>query len=103
MSIAAAPGECREVQCLVAMLFVDTEKSQRSFREQPVDANLNVRAHVTRERPRGRNQLVRCNAGEMHEERVVGKIESLVAGDFSKLTPDLVHTFIADDRRFSLQ
>jgi len=103
VSIATVAGQCREAQCLVAVLLMDAEKAQWRGGEQPVDAGLNVGAHMTREHPRGRYQFVRRGAGEMHGERMEGKLEFFVAGNVGKFSPDLAHAVIADDRRFSLQ
>src|SRR5260370_17429879 len=80
-SIAVISGQCRDAQCLVAVLLVDAEKPDRRCREQPVDGHLNVRAHMTRELPRGRDQLVPRNAGEIPGHRVASIVELLVTYD----------------------
>jgi hypothetical protein len=67
------------------VLLKDAEKPDRRCREQPVDGHLNVRAHMTRELPRGRDQLVPRDAVEMPGQRVAGIVELLVADDFSLL------------------
>jgi hypothetical protein len=102
-SVAVFSGECRDAQRLVAVLLEDAEKPDRRCREQPVDGHLNVRAHMTRELPRGRDQLVARNAGEMPGQRVAGIVELLVADDFGQPARDLVPAFIADQRLHAFQ
>ncbi len=102
-SIAVISGQRRDAQRLVAVLLKDAEKPDRRCREQPVDGHLNVRSHMTRELPRGRDQLVPRNAGEMPGQRVAGIIELLVADDFGQLARDLVPAVIADERLHAFQ
>jgi hypothetical protein len=101
--IAAAAGQRREAHRLIAVFFVDAEKPQWRGGEQPVDAGLNVRAHVTREHPRGRNQPVRRNAGKVRAYRVTGLIELPVADDVRHEVRDLADALIADKRQIALQ
>ena len=102
-SIAVISGQCRDTQRLVAVLLKDAEKPYRRCREQPVDGHLNVRAHMTRELPRGRNQLIPRNAGEMPCQRLAGIVELLVADDFGQLARDLVPAVIANQRLHAFQ
>jgi hypothetical protein len=98
LRMPAVPEQCREAQRLVALLFVDTEKPQRRCREQPVDAGLNIGAHVTRKLPRGRDQPIHWNAGKMRGQRLVGVVELLVAGDFRKRARDPLYAVVANKR-----
>ena len=77
---------------------MDAEKPRRRCRKQPVDRTLNVRAHMTGELPRGRDQLIVRNAGEMPGERVAGAFELLGGRDFGEGSRDLVQAVIADQR-----
>ena len=47
------------------MLLVDAEKPDLRCGEQPVDRHLNVGLHMTRKLPRGRDQLIPRETGEM--------------------------------------
>ena len=102
LGIPAISGQCRDGQCLVAVLLVEAEKPDRRG-EQPVDGHLNVRAHMTRELPRGRDQLIARNAGEMPGQRVAGIVELLVARRIGQVARDLEHAVIADERELAFQ
>jgi hypothetical protein len=81
------------------MLLVDTEKPDRRSGEQPVDRHLNVGLHMTRELPRGRDQLIPRDAGEMPVQGFAGLAELLLAGELGQLVRDVKHAVIADQRR----
>jgi hypothetical protein len=85
------------------MLLVDAEKPDRRSGEQPVDRHLNVGLHMTRELPRGRNQLIARDAGEMPGQSVAGIVEWQVATDFVYASRDFVHAVIAEKRCHALQ
>lgn len=53
---------------------------------------------MTRKLPRGRDQLIARDAGEVPLQRVTGKIELLGAGDFGKAVRDRFGAVIADQR-----
>jgi hypothetical protein len=64
---------------------------------------LNVRAHVAWELPRGRDQPIRRNAGEMKGQRMASILKLLFADDLGQLASDPVHAFIADERHDPFQ
>ena len=75
--VPAVPGQCGEGQRLVAVLLIDAEKPHRSCGEQPVDGDLNIRAHMTRELAARSQPADPADAGKMPGQRVAGVLELL--------------------------
>src|SRR5437868_1863483 len=97
--IAVLSAQRRDRQGLVAVLVVDAKKPQRRRREQPVDRNLNVGAHMARKLPRGRDQLIPRNIREMPAQGFVGIIELLLADNVGQTARDFEHAVIANRGR----
>ena len=75
VGVPAILSQRRDGQRLVTMLLIDAEEPDRGGREQPVDGDLHVRAHVARKLPRGRDQLIPRDAGKMPGQGVAGVVE----------------------------
>ena len=56
---------------------------------------------MTRELPRGRDQLIARDAGEVPVQRVAGMVELLVAGDFGKSVRDVACAVIANQSPYA--
>ena len=85
LSIFAQRGDR---QRLVAVSLVDAEEPDRCVREQLVERGLHVGAHVPGKLPRGRNQFVLRDAGEMPFQRLAGVFERLLAHDVTDTAGD---------------
>jgi hypothetical protein len=92
-SIVVISGQRRDGQCLIALPLVDAKKPDSRGRKQLRESHLNVRTHMTRELPRGRDQPVLRDAREMPTQRFEGKLKLFVFA----LARGLVIAGVADD------